>query len=200
MVILFSTINQQRMEQKNRIEGKNSSLNDSRLERLQTIGFRWAKRKGQASWDEKFVSYLRCGVLRALFSWTIIAHTSASQNELVQYKARHGNCHVPTKYKTNTALGRWVSTQRSEYKKFSEGQTKTAMTEEKVRRLESIGFAWFMALWFGVRTVYVMPEAIKCVLRHPNVQLKKLNIHIPSLMSVIEWRLGAFVLGGDDVS
>jgi hypothetical protein len=45
------------MEQKNRIEGKNSSLNDSRLERLQMIGFRWAKRKGQASWNEKFVSY-----------------------------------------------------------------------------------------------------------------------------------------------
>ena len=62
------------------------------------------------------------------------------------YKARHGNCHVPTKYKANTALGRWVSTQRAEYKKYSEGQTKTTMTEEKVRRLESIGFAWFMAL------------------------------------------------------
>jgi len=45
------------MEHKNRLEGKNSSLNDSRLERLEGIGFRWAKRKGQASWDEKFVSY-----------------------------------------------------------------------------------------------------------------------------------------------
>lgn len=44
------------MEQKNRVEGKNSSLNDSRLERLQNIGFRWAKRKGQASWEEKYVS------------------------------------------------------------------------------------------------------------------------------------------------
>ena len=44
------------MEHKNRLEGKNSSLNDSRLERLESIGFRWAKRKGQASWDEKFVS------------------------------------------------------------------------------------------------------------------------------------------------
>jgi hypothetical protein len=115
------THNQQRMEQKNRLEGKNSSLNDSRLERLQMIGFRWAKRKGQASWNEKF-------------------------NELVQYKARNGNCHVPTKYKANTALGRWVSTQRAEYKKYSEGITKTTMTAEKVRRLEGIGFAWFMSL------------------------------------------------------
>lgn len=44
------------MEQKNRIDGKSSSLTDSRFERLQAVGFRWAKRKGQASWDEKFVS------------------------------------------------------------------------------------------------------------------------------------------------
>lgn len=44
------------MEHKNREEGKQSSLNDERLHRLQEIGFQWAKRKGQASWDEKFVS------------------------------------------------------------------------------------------------------------------------------------------------
>jgi len=118
---LGTWVNKQRMEQKNRIEFKNSSLNDSRLERLQRIGFRWAKRKGQASWDEKF-------------------------NELVAYKAKIGNCHVPTKYQKNTALGRWVSTQRAEYKKYQEGQAKTSMNTDKIRRLESIGFAWFMAL------------------------------------------------------
>ena len=53
---LGTWVNKQRMEQKNRIEGKNSSLNDSRLERLESIGFRWAKRKGKEAWDEKFVS------------------------------------------------------------------------------------------------------------------------------------------------
>ena len=68
------------------------------------------------------------------------------QNELLSYKARFGNCHVPTKYKENTALGRWVSTQRAEYKKYQEGQEKTSMNEDKIRRLEEIGFAWFMAL------------------------------------------------------
>jgi hypothetical protein len=109
------------MEHKNRSEGKNSSLNDVRLRRLQDAGFKWAKRKGQASWDTKF-------------------------NELLAYRAEHGNCHVPTKYRENTALGRWVSTQRAEYKKYSEGDAKTSMNDEKVRRLESIGFAWFMAL------------------------------------------------------
>jgi len=113
-------VNKQRMEQKLRMEGKNSSLNDVRLHRLEAVGFRWAKRKGQASWDEKY-------------------------EELRAYKRRHGNCHVPTKYKQNTALGRWVSTQRAEYKKYCEGE-KSNMTPDKIRRLEEVGFAWFMAL------------------------------------------------------
>lgn len=118
---LGTWVNKQRMEQKNRLDGKTSSLTDSRFERLQAVGFRWAKRKGQASWDEKL-------------------------NELKFYKAKFGNCHVPTKYKGNTALGRWVSTQRAEYKKYSEGVAKTSMNADKIRRLEEIGFAWFMAL------------------------------------------------------
>ena len=70
-----------------------------------------------------------------------------TQGELKEYKARFGNCHVPTKYKENTALGRWVSTQRAEYKKYTDGDgSKTAMNPEKIRKLEAIGFAWFMAL------------------------------------------------------
>ena len=40
-----------------------------------------------------------------------------------------------------------MSTQRAEYKKYQEGQAKTAMNSDKIHRLESIGFAWFMALW-----------------------------------------------------
>ena len=34
----------------------------------------------------------------------------------------------------------------AEYKKYQEGNAKTFMTDEKIRRLESIGFAWFMTL------------------------------------------------------
>lgn len=46
------------MEHKNRVDGKNSSLTDSRLERLESVDFTWAKRKGIHSWNEKFVSLL----------------------------------------------------------------------------------------------------------------------------------------------
>lgn len=112
-------VNKQRMEYNKRIDGKKkSSLNDTRLEQLQSLGFRWAKRKGEASWENHYAS-------------------------LVAYKKEFGHCSVPTKFKEDTALGRWVSTQRSEYKKYTEGEP-TAMTDEKIKRLEKIGFAWWM--------------------------------------------------------
>jgi len=112
-------VNKQRMEYNKRIDGKKkSSLNDSRLAQLQSLGFRWAKRKGQASWENHYAS-------------------------LVAYKKEFGHCSVPTKYKEDTALGRWVSTQRSEYKKHTEGEP-SAITDDKIKRLEKIGFAWWM--------------------------------------------------------
>ena len=48
---------------------------------------------------------------------------------------------VPTKYPANPALGRWLSTQRSQYKLYMDGERST-MTEQRVRRLDSIGFVW----------------------------------------------------------
>jgi hypothetical protein len=55
---------------------------------------------------------------------------------------------VPTKNKTNRALGRWVSTQRSNYKKFQAGsgilrpKTDRDETVRRIRRLNGIGFQW----------------------------------------------------------
>lgn len=112
-------VNKQRMEYNKRIDGKKrSSLNDSRLEKLESLGFRWAKRKGQSSWESHF-------------------------DALVAYKEKFGHCSVPTKYKDDTALGRWVSTQRAEYKKKSEGEP-SAITADRITRLEEIGFTWWM--------------------------------------------------------
>ena len=66
-----------------------------------------------------------------------------SQKQLEEYKTEHGDCNVPTKYKHNTALGRWVSTVRAEFKKFQRGDKKAAIDSERICRLESIGFVWF---------------------------------------------------------
>jgi Helicase associated domain len=58
---------------------------------------------------------------------------------------------VPTKNKKNRALGRWVSTQRSNYKKYKKGmgtlrpKTDDEEMERRIRCLEGIGFKWSLA-------------------------------------------------------
>jgi hypothetical protein len=55
---------------------------------------------------------------------------------------------VPTKNKVNKALGRWVSTQRSNYKKYRQGKgnlrpkTDSVEMERRIRMLNGIGFNW----------------------------------------------------------
>jgi len=62
-------------------------------------------------------------------------------NELVEYMAEHGNCDVPQKYETNPRLGYWVATQRTQHKYHIEGK-QSSLNNEKIERLESIGFNW----------------------------------------------------------
>ena len=106
------------MEKKFMDEGLRTSMTADKLQALEEMGFKWAKRKGQHSWDEKY-------------------------QELLRYKERHGNADPPTKYAANPALGRWVSTQRSQYKQFREG-LQTHMTQQRVDMLNRIGFKWNM--------------------------------------------------------
>lgn len=62
-------------------------------------------------------------------------------DELLEYRKAHGNCQVPHGYKPNRPLSRWVKRQRYQYKLMKEGKPST-MTEERIRRLESVGFVW----------------------------------------------------------
>ena len=50
---------------------------------------------------------------------------------------------MPTRgYAENPQLGNWVSTQRAQYKKFQQDPSTSSMTQERIERLESIGFEW----------------------------------------------------------
>jgi hypothetical protein len=84
--------------------------------------FTRAKRKGQIAWQEKY-------------------------EELQRYILANGDCNVPTKHKSNRALGRWVSTQRSIYKSYKAGK-KQSVSELEIRRrialLEKMDFQWRM--------------------------------------------------------
>jgi hypothetical protein len=69
-------------------------------------------------------------------------------NDLCLYREKHGNCLVPNKYREDLSLARWVTRQRYQYKLMIEGRSST-ITEERVKALEEIGFAWDSqgALW-----------------------------------------------------
>ena len=65
-------------------------------------------------------------------------------HELVAYKDAHGgSCNMPTRgYAENPQLGTWVSNQRAQYNKFQQDPSTSHMTQERIERLESIGFEW----------------------------------------------------------
>ena len=49
---------------------------------------------------------------------------------------------MPNRYAKNPQLGRWVGTQRRQYKKFQQDPSTSQMTQERIERLESIAFQW----------------------------------------------------------
>ena len=56
-------------------------------------------------------------------------------DELVAYKAEHGHCNVPQRYENNQSLANWVVKQRTAFKNDN-------LSEERVGKLNEIGFAW----------------------------------------------------------
>ncbi|EJK50105.1 hypothetical protein THAOC_30961, partial [Thalassiosira oceanica] len=86
------------------------SLAQGRIDRLNSIGFKWTLASPTVPWETRF-------------------------NELVQYKAKHGDCNVP---RSQGKLGTWVSTQRSAY-------TAGSLAQDRIDRLNSIGFKWTLA-------------------------------------------------------
>jgi len=89
-------------------------MTNHRLKLLNEIGFHWAKHKGQVSWDHRY-------------------------QELCEFHRKNGHCIVPTKYRENKALGRWVSTQRAQLKEWKRGD-ETFMTQERYDKLCALGF------------------------------------------------------------
>ena len=64
-------------------------------------------------------------------------------DELVEFKKANGHCNVPTSYKkVNRSLSIWVQGMRRKYKLYKEEGQHSQMTEERIAKLESIGFVW----------------------------------------------------------
>lgn len=94
-------------------------LPPNKVAALESVGFDWGKKLGESAWNSKF-------------------------NALVDYKTKHGDCRVPTKWPQDKSLGRWVSMQRGHYKDFKAGR-KTVITKERIKMLQEIGFDWMIS-------------------------------------------------------
>ena len=85
------------------------SLAQDRIDRLNSIGFKWALKSPGSTvpWETRL-------------------------EELINYKAKHGECNVPQK---QGKLGTWVGSQRTAYRAGS-------LLQDRIDRLDSIGFKW----------------------------------------------------------
>jgi len=88
---------------------KKGKLLPDRIELLDDIGFQWI-RHNIVSWNERL-------------------------EELKQYKEKHGDCDVPSRYKANPQLATWVAKQRWLYKNGE-------LSDEQSILLDEIGFSW----------------------------------------------------------
>jgi len=61
---------------------------------------------------------------------------------LLKFKEENnGSARVPLKYKADLRLGKWVQSQRQQYKLLQEGK-KSKLTSERMEKLEAAGFEW----------------------------------------------------------
>ncbi|WP_257615700.1 helicase associated domain-containing protein, partial [Chlamydia suis] len=70
------------------------------------------------------------------FVWDVIEEAwEENFLALKRFQEEHGHCKVPQRYPQNPQLASWVSTQRCAFKKGK-------LSEDKIARLEEIGFVW----------------------------------------------------------
>ena len=107
-------VKRQRYQYRLKQEGKPSTMSDERIAALEKIGFVWDSHG--STWDERL-------------------------NELEAFKAKHGNCNVPSCFLENPRLATWVKCQRRQYKLFCQGKPSN-ITLERIEKLQGLGFEW----------------------------------------------------------
>lgn len=95
-----------------RTQKTKGSLAEDRIQKLESLGFKWAisEFKNSEIWEIRF-------------------------KELLEYKARFGNCDVPNHWDENLQLGHWVNHQRG-YKRRHD------ISPDRQSRLDEIDFNW----------------------------------------------------------
>jgi hypothetical protein len=105
------------------------NVSQDRIERLEEIvGFQWWQ---GIDYNEAFEK--RC-------------------RELIAFKEDFGHCNVYRRHAGNPSLGTWCNTIRSAYTKIQKGmQTNSNLSQDRIERLEEIGFQWKGCVTFEER-------------------------------------------------
>ncbi|KAL3926980.1 MAG: hypothetical protein SGBAC_013265 [Bacillariaceae sp.] len=111
---LSNWVKRQRYQYRIKSEGKHSTLNDERQATLEKLGFVWDSHS--SAWEERF-------------------------QELSEFQKVHGHANVPKSYKQSQQLAIWVKSQRRHFRLHCNGKA-SAMTEERIERLKSLGFVF----------------------------------------------------------
>jgi hypothetical protein len=107
-------VKRQRYQYKCKREGKVSGISESRIQRLEQIGFVWDAQ--ELLWQTRF-------------------------DELKVFRLKHGHCNVPYNYDLNRKLPTWIKCQRRQYKLRHEEQPSN-MTRERIDLLHGLEFKW----------------------------------------------------------
>ena len=107
---------------KKRLDAGDSSpsITVERVAKLEALGFEWSPPLGgidEAGWEARL-------------------------SKLAAFKAEHGHCRVLWGHPADPKLGRWVGNQRMYKKRLDAGEPSSCITEERVAKLEAIGFEW----------------------------------------------------------
>jgi hypothetical protein len=108
---LANWVGKQRSQYRLHLAGKPSQITLPRIQELESLGFNWS-----TVWGDRL-------------------------SELAEYRKIHGHCNVPHNYIENSKLGKWVGTQRTNYRLHLKGET-SSVTLSRIQELESIGFEW----------------------------------------------------------
>jgi len=111
-------VGNQRLHYNNLKNNKNrNKISEERIAILEGLGFSWGKKyPSPASWEERF-------------------------QELKKYQKAMGNCNIQMNPTNPSPLAKWVSAQRSEYKRFRKG-CDSLLTLEQIGQLKEIQFKW----------------------------------------------------------
>ena len=116
--MLGSWVDNQRTAYKNMKGGKKGKkITDEKVNKLESIGFFWGKTfPALATWEDRF-------------------------EELQKYQKAMGNCNIHISMMDPSPLAKWVSAQRSEYKRFKKGRD-SLLSLDQLEHLNGIGFNW----------------------------------------------------------